>query len=173
MKICVWSIVLFTALLSVNAEASIIWRLNNFVFTDGGTATGSFTWNDVSTAATAWDISTSGPGTSVHYANTTGSTVDFPTQGVLIFAEGSLQFRVGLMSLDNLNTSVSNLGLYALDVGLTGPDGFLQCDNCTDVRYGTSGAYLSAQGVPAPATLALFAFALGVLGVATWRVRKA
>ena len=156
----------FLMFFACNANAAVIWELNNFLFDDGTSATGSFTWNEATNVATSWDILTiDGSRSGTQYSSTTGSFVNLGS--FFFFGEVANQFRIGLADLDSLDTPSASLTLFSQNPGSTGPNGFLECTNCGDIREGEAGAYLSVSAVPVPAAVWLFGSGLvGLIGVA-------
>jgi PEP-CTERM motif len=153
------------------AHASVTWTLNDFSFTDGGKATGSFTWDEQSQVATSWDIVTSeGSAMAAHsYTELTSSMYKTPSVQSITFYVDKLQFRIGLADLALLNAPSAHLDLHSQNPGATGPNGFLECVNCSPYRLGNAGAFLSAElpdTVPEPSTVALTFLVLGLLAVA-------
>lgn len=169
-------LLLGTLACGAGAQASVVWTLNNFTFSDGGSASGSFTWDEVNNAATSWNIiTTAGSQMSGHtYSSATGLFAANDTFDLLFFTDGPLQFRVGLTDLNDLDTPVAALNLFSQIQGQTGNEGYLECDNCSPYRAGNAGAYLSADVVtiPEPTTLMLVGLAcFGLVG--TSRARRA
>lgn len=153
------------------ANASVVWQLNNFTFNDGATATGFFRWDEASNKADSWSIVVT-PGTLSGYTYDPGSSATFSTASVnsVTFYVGSRQFRLGVTNLDVLDTPSAHLALFAQNIGQVGPNGFLECWNCSPYRTGNAGAYLAAVtppvNVPEPSTGALGAFGIGLLALA-------
>ena len=155
------------------ANASVVWQLNNFVFNDATSATGSFVWDATTNTAISWNIVTvDGGRPGVNYSSATGNFGTSSSIDVMYFSKGFDQFRIGLADLNLLDTPAASLSLVSQNVGQTGANGFLECDNCGSFRLGQAGAFLSASSdVPEPSTIAMFGLAFGLIGVA--RLRKA
>jgi len=159
---------MFLLFFTYGANASVTWDLNDFLFDDGTRATGSFEWDEGANTATSWNVLTvtgSRPGTV--YSSSTGIFSFASNIDVIFFSEGSNQFRIGLTDMDLLNTPNAHLDSFS-NVSATGSTGFLECTNCSNVRFGVSGAFLSSpSAVPVPAAVWLFASGLaGLFGVA-------
>ncbi len=152
-----------------SAQASIVWTLNDFSFSDGGQAAGSFTWDESTNTITQWNIRVTG---AVGWAEKTYSDLDSQayagplrgTEAVLFgYRDNARQFRFGLASFDLLDTPVTQLGLTP--GSYVGSTGFLECLNCGPIRSGVPGAYLSAATVPEPGSLALVGLSLGLVAL--------
>ncbi|GGY42326.1 PEP-CTERM sorting domain-containing protein [Pseudoduganella albidiflava] len=150
------------------AQASVIWTLNNFNFTDGATASGTFTWEETTNRVTAWNIATT---TGLFFGNSYTSddpegltTVDTNFQ-MITFWTGNWNLRLGLASLDALDTPAAHQELFSQEPLFTGQHGYLECANCAPYRFGEAGAWLSAAvvQVPEPSALALSALALCIM----------
>ena len=152
------------------ANASVLWQLNDFTFTDGAKVTGWFRWDEASNKAVDWNIVTT-PGTlgGHTYTTATSGTFSVPAVESVNFYVGTLQFRLGVTALDLLDTPSAHLALFAHNAGQVGPNGFLECYNCAPYRVGQAGAYLATapvNNVPEPSTVALCALGAGLLAVA-------
>ncbi len=164
-------LLVFATLLPVKA-ATIVWSLENARFDDGGTVTGSFVWDTDFNGVLSYNFTVTGGDTASFSSPFTYSEslpghfgAYLPSVNILSFSDfsgpGSRDFRIGLFNEDLLNTPIAILALDA--VPGTGDNGYLECFNCTPLRLGLAGAYLSA--VPLPAAFWLFATALaGLVG---------
>ncbi|MET1416193.1 VPLPA-CTERM sorting domain-containing protein [Roseibium sp. HPY-6] len=180
---------------AVSAQAApVTWELD-LQFEDNGTAAGSFVWDSDLNAATAWSISVSGglfsggqvlPGDTFsndsagHVASVFTqngfSFIEFRTEDVTYFngpdRERVLRLGLGFSGLDVLDTAVALLPLVADTVNqfsLTST-GFLDCGNCSPVRNGNEGSFISSPSrtpvpVPLPASLPLLLAGIGALGL--------
>lgn len=175
----VFAILLMAVMLPAQA-ASVTWTLNKFAFDDGGTASGSFTWDNVGKTATSWNISVSGGNTSsfpaLTYTSLNSDSLKNGANEMLYFeqhssASNKRQFRIGLASLAQLDSPVAVLSLFSVNTGQTGANGFLECNNCSPFRIGQAGAFLSAAPVPEPSTWALFGIGLAGLFYTRRRAR--
>jgi hypothetical protein len=142
---------------------TIDWTLQNVTFTDGGTATGSFSTDSTTGLLTALDITTSvdstlGLGTTFDLAS-----VSFNASNTFVMSIPGDQF-----SLDFANA----LSTPGADPLLSGP--INQEDSHSAVRFvggGDAVGVLETPSVPEPATFALLG--AGVAGLAVLRRRKA
>jgi len=169
------------------AEAATIqWTLNNGSFDDGGAVNGSFIWDTTLHAATSWNFAVSGgdTGTFPPVTYSTGNTGHLfgdeiqPGIDVVYFCLSQvsgcdnplrvLRFAFAHLALD---TPVSALSLVSATQ--TGTTGYVECFNCTPVRFGVAGATFSApSAVPLPPALALFVSGLSALGLLGWRKKR-
>jgi hypothetical protein len=149
------------------ANASVIWHLNDFSFTDGATAAGWFSWDETSDRATSWNITTTA-GNLGAFTYTDGNSSTYTTFAGdnITFYAGTRQFRIGMTNPDVFDTPSAHLAPVASNAGV-GPNGYLECFNCSPYRLGRAGAWLSAAvppaTVPEPSTTALSLLALGLL----------
>jgi hypothetical protein len=145
---------------AVGLQASpIVWSLSGVTFSDGGTATGSFTFDADTSTYSAIDIQTAGgsiPGTLYLDTDTSLSAlgafifIGFPVASPVIGTqELLLQFTSALTDAG---------GADSLSVGGEGPCADAACDGFTDLRGVTSG---SVTTTPEPSS-----FGLGLLGAA-------
>lgn len=159
--------------------AMIEWTVNNAVFTDENTLTGSFVWDTDLQSATAWNFAVTGninPNFSdqVYSSASAGhSYFDYTTGGISVigFKDDSptRRIRFGLTDFSVLDVPLAMLSL-AGDPGAVGANGFLECFNCSPFRLGKPGAFLSAAVVPLPAAVWLFGTALvGFVGLSRKR----
>lgn len=160
------------------AQADVItWHLADFQFDDGGSASGFFDWDTDTGSAINWEIMVSGGNTTdfpeMTYTDESGGFISFFSEvATLIFCDTvgcqnpRRDFRIGVADFGLLDIGVSNLALAA--GSFVGPTGYVECFNCTPVRFGVEGAYLS---VPEPGTLALLGMGLFGMGLAGRRRR--
>lgn len=160
-----------TALLTlVPAEANaaaVAWTLTGATFTDGGIATGSFTFDAGTGQVSAFSLSVTGGNTPVFAPFTWNEAT--ATYANLLGTDGVLSFR------DNLSSRQLRLapggaltdagGTIALDLGnLFAAD----CFNCNPFRAFASGSLVAAAApaVPEPGTWALMLLGFGAVGLA-------
>lgn len=162
------SLLLATIVVSASAHASVLWELNNFAFNDGATATGWFRWDEGTNKATSWNIATTaGTLSAFTYLDTNSNTYTTFAGDDVTFYAGTRQLRIGIANADVLDSPSAHLALAVANPGQVGPNGFLECFNCSPYRIGQAGAFLSADepttNVPEPSTAALLMVALGSL----------
>jgi len=163
---------------------NVVWQLNDFVFDDGGTATGFFTWNPDVQRIVDYEITLAGgdpslfPELILNFSNGVGEAYpedapDFPAAW-LLFCEGGCGDRIFLATISSISMlDAPSASLSLVPDFFTGTHGFYDSINgLSPTRYGTAGAYLSGSllvtapptaAVPEPSTLALFS--LGLLGL--------
>jgi hypothetical protein len=136
----------------------------NVTFGDGGTATGTFSWDTVTATPTAFNITTTATGSFGGFVYNSG-TSSVSTNAALI---GPNQF-----ALQYPGFSPSLILRFANPLSSGGTDSLVagnswECMNCNPVRFVTGGA--AVEVVPVPAAVWLFGSALGILG---WARRQA
>jgi hypothetical protein len=148
------------------SAAPITWTLTNINFDDGGTATGSFTWDADTNSMIDWSMSVTGgnpltfpaftynPGDS-SFNLLVGTTFNFqgPLDPVLnSSSNGYRDLRF------NPNSALTDAGgIIGLNQG-----GFrsVECYNCNPFRHINEGGTVDATTAPEPATVALTALGL-------------
>ncbi|WP_426193310.1 PEP-CTERM sorting domain-containing protein [Massilia sp. DWR3-1-1] len=159
--------VLLAAAMSASATP-ITYTLENVIFSDGATATGSFTFDADTHLSSAFSISTTAGILSAFTWNKLDSGLYFgggagPNNFTLITTNGQ---RVFNFSFTNPLTNAG--GVYALNQALT-----YECYNCNPYRRITSGTVTSlAAQVPEPATPALLLGAGAALALLRRRQRQ-
>ncbi|WP_299477764.1 VPLPA-CTERM sorting domain-containing protein [uncultured Roseibium sp.] len=185
--------IIFSTWAVSSQAAPVTWQLD-LQFEDNGTAVGNFVWDSDLNAATAWNITVSGglfsgghvlPGETFsndsagHVASAFTqngfSFIQFQTDDVTYLPgpdrERVLRLGLGFSGLDVLDTAVALLPLVADTVNqfsLTST-GFVDCGNCSPVRHGDEGSFISGRTpvpVPLPASLPLLLAGIGALGLA-------
>lgn len=177
----VWALILFIGLSVFSAmhqakAVTVVWSLENASFDDGGSVSGSFSWDTELNAVLSWNFTVTGGNTAnfsspFTYSNTLSNHFGayLPSVDFLYFADFTQDvrgFRIGLIDEDSLDIPVSMLALDP--VFGTGSNGYLECFDCSPLRFGIEGAYLSA--VPIPAAIWFFGTALvGLVGFSKLR----
>jgi hypothetical protein len=153
---------LFAALLAFALPASatpITWTLDNVAFTDGATASGSFTIDAAAQTWSSFNISTTAGTLTAFTYDSSNSVLDFrgagPNSFLMMARDGSRYINFSF--LDALTDAG---GSFAINT----PSSY-ECRNCSPWRN-MSGAVTSTV-VPEPATIALLGF--GLLGFAASR----
>lgn len=159
------------------SAAEVIWTLDGATFTDGGIATGSFTYDASLNTISSFSVSVSGGDTATFPAFTWDpgtaivSTLSLPSNNFINFiAVGSLrQLRVSPLSPftdagGTIGFDLSNS--FAAD-----------CFNCAPFRRFASGSFVGrpvgAPAVPEPATWAMMLLGFFGIGAAMRRQRPA
>lgn len=152
----------------------VSWNLNNVVFDDAGTATGSFVYDVDADVVSFWSISVA-DGNTANFSEFTysnllaGQDEIHPLQGsgqAFIFRGSSIpddgnRRHLRLFALTPLTNAGGMIVLGPFSVG----NSFnLECFNCAPVREINAGANLTGIAIPEPATLAVFALGLAGLG---------
>lgn len=153
------------------AANDVTWNLQNAVFSDGGTATGSLVFDTNTDTIVSYDISTSGGDTSTYpafvfqngapdntgvYVDTPNNSLEFDTDIALPSAtEADLQLRLPTYPLPATGGTVA----FDLSNGYQG-----ECYDCDPWRPFVSGDVTSA--VPEPGTVTLLGCGLfGLVGM--------
>jgi hypothetical protein len=153
--------------ISVTASAaSIDYALVNVTFADGGTATGTFSWDTVTETPTAFNVTTTATGSFGGFVYNS-STSSVSVNPLLI---GPAQFALAYPGFSpTLVLRFANpLSSGGTDFLLTDNSKSYECMNCSPFRLVAGGA--AVEVVPVPAAVWLFGSALGVMG---WMRRKA
>jgi len=141
----------------------LTWTLSNVTFDDGGTASGSFTYDADLDALTNWTITTT-PG------STLGGTTYDPsgpafTVGNAVFYFGANGIFDPYLRLSTASGLTDAGGTVALLAGSS-----WECTNCGTFRLVTGGSLsASAAGVPEPAAWAMMVVGFGAIGFAARR----
>lgn len=159
-------VVICTVLLAINilpANATVIdWTLQNVVFNDGGTATGTFSTDSTTGDVLDFNITTTSgtklsgtiyDGTVAQVFNNRWApdSFDLTDEGAHVYLE--LAFS-------------SPLTQPGADPFASGSPSY-ECNNCSPARIAVSGEAVSASSVPEPATLPLLS--MGLLGLSAVR----
>lgn len=156
------------ALPALPAQATpITWNLSNVTFSDGTSATGSFTIDWDTKTWTSFNVATENgrllsafdytPDNSGLYFNT------FGPNSFELFANSGTRY----MNF-SFNQALTTPGTYAINTSFS-----WDCNNCGRYRRVTGGSVIGRQNdVPEPATLALMLPALAMIGVARRRKQK-
>jgi len=161
------------------APAQVVsWTLQNLGFTDGSSASGSFSWNASTNAVVDWNLAltdgshSSFPAATFNSGNSTISYGNPPPSGfqdiifrstTVFFNDRGLDLRLGIGPLDNLDIPAPSLALISTD--LSGPSGALICYNCSPYVFANAGGSVSAvAAIPEPEIYALLSVGLGLIG---------
>jgi hypothetical protein len=154
---------------SIPAQAAeVVWSLQGVNFADGGTASGTFTFNADTNTVTNFALSVTGGNTAVFPAFTWDSST---ATTVYVGLYGGLNFRsttsLRELRLDPVASLTNAGGTVALDLdSIFGGD----CYNCDPFRAFTSGSLVaSAAAVPEPATWGMMLAGFGAVG---WSMRR-
>ncbi|MCP9222831.1 PEPxxWA-CTERM sorting domain-containing protein [Erythrobacter sp. LQ02-29] len=142
--------------------APIVWTLQGVTFTDGGTASGTFSTDSETGSLLSFDITTTAA------SALGGFTYDAMTSTVIAQnALGPNSFYIGNKATYNkpylslgFMSSLASVGTNVLDTARS-----YECDNCSPYRYVSAGSAIAASGgVPEPATWALLILGFGAIG---------
>lgn len=136
----------------------VTWNLNNVTFTDGGTATGSFTFDDAANAVSTFSIMVAGGNTDTFPA----VTYDNSDAGAFLFNAATFGFSLNDSTREIRFVTDAALTSAGGSVNLTSGGLAAECYNCSPYRLYASGT-LQAGAVPEPATWAMML--LGFAGV--------
>ena len=159
--------------------ATIEWTINDGIFDDGGTVSGSLLWDTDTNNLVSWNFLVSGGDTTNFPESTYSNTLplnfgadllDVNNDPFLIFRDDTpnsfdriRDLRFSFPDLNALNTPAAIILLASVGTEVAGEFGLIECYNCGPRRPGLDGAYLSA--VPVPAAVWLFGSALiGLVG---------
>ena len=155
--------------------ATIRWHLEGFTFTDGGSVTGYFDWDTATNFSTNYNVQVSGGNTALFpertYTVANSAFLTGTSPDVLYFFDNPRVFRIGLASLDLLDTPSPLLALTAS--AQTGSGGFVECMNCLPARFGPTPATAHLSAVPEPATLLLSSLGAGLAAMRRRRLSTA
>ena len=153
--------ILLTALAAIGAQRSasaapVTWTLSNITFTDGGIATGSFTYDADTNIVSTWNITVSGGNTTSFPPftyNPSDSSVDTPLFAfVLPPTDPAFIDDYRVLRLYPISPLTDAGGVVSLDMNPT--DGSVECFNCGPYRPVTGGT-LDATATPEPGSAIL------------------
>jgi hypothetical protein len=141
----------------------ILWTLSGATFDDGATASGTFTVESTGGTLIDWNITTTSgstlPGFTYDPTTSQGGVDAFltnPNSLLLLEDPGNVRYvNFGFTSSFTVPGTI-----YFDTSGLTA--GSWECDNCTAIRFITSGSATS-EVVPEPSTLLLFGTSLAAV----------
>ncbi|WP_010215553.1 PEPxxWA-CTERM sorting domain-containing protein [Sphingomonas sp. PAMC 26621] len=138
---------------------SIVWTLSGVEFSDGGTASGTFSIDSDTGAALGYDITTSA-GTalcSYHYTDQDGFVFrDYFTKNSIMFFNPEVTRYTVFTFLKPLTSGITN------DISTAYSS--YECRNCGDARFVISG--FATSSIPEPATWTLMLAGFGLVGFA-------
>ena len=163
--------ILVIALLTAQASfcAQVTWSLQNVVFSDGGTATGSFVYDTSTDTVVSYSITVSGGDTSTFPAWTYQKGTNHNTGADVFISNGTIEFETDLvygghLRLLDLPVVVQSQTSGTVSLSLSNEYG-AECYNCAPYRTFTSGTVTSTptspSPVPAPPALILTCTGLG------------
>ena len=154
-------------LVPAQANAAVVaWTLTGATFTDGGVATGSFTFDAATGQVSTFSLAVTGRNTAVSAPfSWTSATANYES---LLLSGGFLNFRDNLTSrqlrIAPAGSSTDVGGTVALDLG---NQFAADCFNCNPFRAFASGSLVAAApAVPEPGTWALMLLGFGAVGLA-------
>ena len=156
--------------------ATLTWTLQNFLFDDGGTATGSFGFDADTNTFSGINISTSVNGllgsnySLLSPSGVTSATFFDTITGTPASGESRLLFDLASAMTNAGGTIALNLLAGFFDGEVICPDDF--CGTYQTGRILTQGSITAPSAVPIPAALPLLAAGLGAMGFMGWRKRR-
>jgi hypothetical protein len=149
------------------AQAALVtWNLENVTFTDGATASGSFTIDAAAGTWSAFSIATTSGALSAY-------TYDPTTSGLYFNGFGPNSFTImpgngqRYLTFSFVAALTDAGGTHAINT----PSSW-ECMNCSPWRYMAGSVTSQAADVPEPATMAMVLPALGMLGFMSRRRKK-
>jgi hypothetical protein len=147
------------------------WTLQDVVFSDGATASGSFDYDADTGVASAWDITSTTGATLDGFHYTTANSVshaDFLVPNDVLFQTNTADRYIHFLGERRLDAP----GLVALiPYGTPGVLGSYECNNCSPYRPMSGFLFADAGGAPEPITWALMIGGFGMAGAGLRRRR--
>jgi hypothetical protein len=155
--------VLMMTLSAGRASASIVFTLDNVLFSDGATATGTFTTDDALTSLLDFDITTTGA-LAYHYTSATASAASTSLPYILVLNTPPAFEHILQLTFDNLTPTGSLITIGDFDSFEQGPG--------AAPRTVTGGSVIVAAvpTVPEPSSLVLAS--LGALALVAGRTAR-
>jgi hypothetical protein len=164
-KVVIAGLMLLGASLPAQA-AQIKWNLDDVTFTDGTTASGSFTIDAAAHTWSAFDITTTNGALSAFHYDPTNSGLYFngfgPNSFIIMPGDGRRY-----VTFSFLQALTDAGGTQAINT----PSSW-ECMNCSPWRNMTGSVTTLSADVPEPATMAMVLPALGMLGWMSRRSKK-
>jgi hypothetical protein len=151
----------------VDARADIVYDLSGVTFSDGTTATGTFTTNDAITSLLSYDITTTtGAIAGFEYTPATAGSSSTSLPGIIVLEPADLSHIIQLTFDGDLKAAGASI--------LVGQFDSFEQDSNNVHRQVISGSVVSANSVPEPTSLALGGIAALVgLGLRVTRRKRA
>lgn len=159
------ALIAFTS--AVALADDVTWTLNNVTFNDGGTASGTFTYDADTQTVDNWNLTTTSgsilggsnydPGDSSYFIQNLGNPQDS-----IIFEIGQLQLRITPISA--LTDAGGNVAINLNTAN--GESGGVECFNCSPFRIFVSGDLSAATVNETPEPASIFFLGSGLLGLA-------
>lgn len=167
-KLLIAGLMAFAVSLPAHADR-ITWNLNNVTFSDGATATGSFTIDR--DTMTWWDfnISTTGGTLTAFTYNDSNSHFVFEGYGPnsYMMITRDMGRYINFSFIDGL-TGAGASGTHAINTASS-----WECYNCVPSRFISGAVTAESTAVPEPGTLGMLLPALGMVGWMSRRRKKA
>jgi hypothetical protein len=155
------------------ADTLLNYTLQGVTFSDGTTASGTFTWDSTTNTVEAANITTqSGPQLGGYDYTLSDSSASSGPFGAPADASFLIQALNGSQYLSLVfDTTLANAGTDQIDITGEVSPGSYECSNCGSVRAITAGdAFGTAVQVPEPFTASLLA--VGLLGLFAFHRRN-